>query len=153
MKKLWCGTISVILVVVMLINMLPLNALAADNQSTVTMSEMPVMQASVLDTIPSADSAEIEQINEVLPAYVVEEDVSKHSEFFKEFILSNGLRLATIYPDSVHYEDNGQWKEIDNTLTAKIVDGQSVYTNTSGLWDVRFPQRLNASNSIAIYLQ
>ena len=150
MKKLWCGTISVILVVVMLINMLPLNALAADNQSTVTMSEMPVMQETVLDTIPSADSAEIEQINEVLPAYVVEEDVSKRSEFFKEFILSNGLRLATIYPDSVHYEDNGQWKEIDNTLTAKIVDGQSVYTTTSGLWDVRFPQRLNASNSIAI---
>ena len=146
MKKLWCGTISVMLVVVMLINMLPLKALAIDNNSTIEVGEEPIMQ----ETIPVIDSTDIEQIYEEQPAYVVEEDVSKRSEFYKEFILSNGLRLATIYPDSVHYEENGQWKEIDNTLTAKIVDGQSVYTNTSGLWDVRFPQRLNASNSISI---
>jgi hypothetical protein len=54
----------------------------ADNNSTITMSEMP--------------------------ANVVEEDESKRSEFYKEFILSNGLRLATIYPNAVHYENNGQ---------------------------------------------
>ena len=146
MKKLWCGTISVMLVVVMLINMLPLKALAIDNNSTIEVGEEPIMQ----ETIPVIDSTDIEQIYEEQPAYVVEEDVSKRSEFYKEFILSNGLRLATIYPDSVHFEDNGQWKEIDNTLTAEIIDGQNVYTNTSGLWDVRFPQRLSDSNSISI---
>ena len=146
MKKIWCGTISVMLVVVMLINMLPLNALAIGNNSIVAVGEIPSVQEQILST----DLLESEQTDEEQMAYVVEEDVSKRSEFYKEFILSNGLRIATIYPNSVHYEDNGQWKEIDNTLTAKIIDGQNVYANTSGLWDVYFPQRLNSSNSIAI---
>lgn len=30
--------------------------------------------------------------------------------------MSNGNRIAITYPEAVHYEENGEWKEIDNTL-------------------------------------
>ena len=59
------------LVVLMLINVLPLNALAIDN-SIVEVGEESTMQ----ETLPVMDSTEIEQIDEA-HAYVIEEYVSK----------------------------------------------------------------------------
>lgn len=38
------------------------------------------------------------------------------TENTKHFQLSNGNRIAITYPEAVHYEENGEWKEIDNTL-------------------------------------
>ena len=93
-------------------------------------------------TEPAAEQAD--------SAQVLSEDVSKRDEFYKEFILDNGLRLATIYPTAVHYEQDGQWADIDNTLTMTAVRGQAVYTNTAGPWQVQFPRQLSGSNAISL---
>ena len=96
---------------------------------------------------PAATELVAEQADSV---EVLGEDISKRDEFYKEFILDNGLRLATIYPTAVHYEQDGQWADIDNTLTVKAVRGQVVYTNTAGPWQVQFPRQLSGSNAISL---
>jgi hypothetical protein len=96
---------------------------------------------------PAATELVAEQADSV---EVLGEDLSKRDEFYKEFILDNGLRLATIYPTAVHYEQDGQWADIDNTLTVKAVRGQVVYTNTAGPWQVQFPRQLSGSNAISL---
>lgn len=48
---------------------------------------------------------------------IVSEIVSSRDEYQKEYLLSNGQHLLTVYPTAVHYADeNGEWQEIDNTL-------------------------------------
>lgn len=53
-----------------------------------------------LDSTNNSDIIEIEDANvsseEVTPAQVVGEDVSRRDEFYKEFVLKNGLRLASV---------------------------------------------------------
>jgi hypothetical protein len=55
--------------------------------------------------------------------------------------------MAVVYNDPVHYEQDGQWVEIDNTLKAQL---NGTYTNTAGVWDVSFPNQLTQNNRISI---
>ena len=134
-KRIWRKTLSMILVLTLLVSVIPLQvyAIAGDAlASTLTDNDVATLHESLATQ------------------RVVEEDESKRGEFSKEFVLNNGLRLATIYPSAVHYEDNGTWKDIDNTLIAAISDGESVYTNTAGKWSIFFPQSLSHNNMIGI---
>lgn len=147
MSKMIRQFLSIVLVLVLVVNILPLNAFASD--------EMDVGDAAQDNTSNDISSIGTASESNALEVYteaaeVVEEDLSKRGEFYKEFLLSNGMRLAAIYPTSIHYEEDGQWKEIDNTLTAMVVNGQPAYSNTAGLWQVRFPQQLTGSNAISI---
>ena len=49
------------------------------------------------------------------PDIVMEIETSR-DEFQKEFLLDNGHRMYVVYPNAVHYEDDGEWVEYDNTL-------------------------------------
>lgn len=81
---------------------------------------------------------------------IVAEDESKRGETYKEYVMNNGLRLATVYPSAIHYEENGVWKDIDNTLIAAVSNGKAVYQNAAGAWNVHFPQSLSGSDMISI---
>lgn len=82
---------------------------------------------------------------------VVSEIISSRDEYQKEYILSNGQRLLTVYPTAVHYMDGeGMWQEIDNTLQTASLDGKRVYQNTAGIWEVTLPSNLSASEAVSI---
>ena len=131
MKSRFFRVCSLVLVLVLLANMLPMQILAEEYRETLS-------TATAEETQPlPADST----------AHIVDEIEEKRTEFTKEFALSNGLRLAAVYPDAVHYETATGWAEIDNTLTAQS-DG--TYSNTAGVWDVRFPQQLSGAKSVVI---
>lgn len=111
--------LSVLLTVVLLINLLPVGALAENVDD--------------LDNAPSANTGDLEDV------YIIGEVTENCSEFSKEYVLSNGLHMAAVYGEPVHYEENGAWKEIDNTLRASGSGANAVYTNTAGAWEVSFP--------------
>ena len=137
MKKRLLRLCSIVLTLVMLFNMLPHQVLA----DTLTMEEMDLSSIGVI-------------ADKVKPDYsssdIVEEVKENRTEFSKEFKLSNGLHMATVYNSAVHYEDNGSWEEIDNTLVAAISDTGSVYTNTAGVWNISFPESLSPNDLITI---
>ena len=82
---------------------------------------------------------------------IVSEIVSSRDEYQKEYMLSNGQHLLTVYPTAVHYADeNGEWQEIDNTLHATSMDGKRVYRNTAGLWDVTLPSSLSGTDPVTV---
>lgn len=87
---------------------------------------------------------------EAVPVSVVEEDIDRRGEYYKEFLLSNGQRSVTVYPVSVHYQKNGKWEEIDNTLMTVAAKGRTVYTNTAGVWKVHLPQKITDSDGVTI---
>lgn len=61
--------------------------------------------------------------------------------------MDNGLFIAAVYSEPVHYEKDGQWVEIDNTLTAQL---NGTYTNTAGVWNVSFPNQLTKDARISV---
>lgn len=53
-----------------------------------------------------------------LESKIVEEDVSLRGEFEKHFVCEDGSYIAASYQEPVCYlDDNGQWVDIDNSLT------------------------------------
>lgn len=128
MYKPWLKICSIILVAALCINMLPMTVFAQEFRENISATE----QAAPI---------------EAEEAYIVSEITEKRTEFSKEFQLSNGLRMAAVYADAVHYETENGWEDIDNTLVAKA-DG--TYANTAGVWDVRFPSQLTKTKGITI---
>ena len=130
MKKLFFRICSTILVIVLLVNMLPMSIFAEAFKEGLTTQE----------TVSTSQMQELD-------AHVVAELTDKRTQYAKEFLLSNGLHLATVYADPVHYETEDGWKEIDNTLK---VSSDGTLTNTAGVWGVSFPQQLTGNKSISI---
>ena len=127
MLKRFCKVCSILLVCVLISNMLPMSSFAAELQSSNTSQNTSVINDSSVE--------------------VLEEVTENRSKYSKEFILSNGLHMATVYAEPVHYEKDGKWEDIDNTLVANI-DG--TYKNTAGPWEVSFPQSFGSSQAVTI---
>ena len=145
MRTLFLKVVSLFVVLTLIINILPLNAFASTTQTagantqTLTQENLePSTEDIVIDETLSADAS------------VLYENEDKRSEFSKDFALSNGFSLAAVYPYAVHFEDDGQWKEIDHTLTSAVERGTAVYKNKAGAWDVYFPQTLTSQNSVSV---
>ena len=76
-------------------------------------------------------------------AVIVAEDISRRDQYQKEFKLEDNTRLLVVYPEAVHYEKNGEWEDIDNTLIAsQSMNGKSVLTN-----------QVNYSGRVLLYVQ
>ena len=134
MEKQLRSICSFLLVIVMIFNILPINSLA--------------MEIKAEDTSTSISTEITQETTE--DVHVLEEITDSRTEFSKEFLLSNGLHMAAVYPNSVHFESNGQWLDIDNTLKVSGNGANAKYTNTAGGWNVNFPQRLNGENDIEV---
>ena len=132
MRKMWFRFCSMLLVMVMVINMLPLQ-IFAEQLNTEELSPIT----------PSTNISEQESVS----GQIVEELTDKRTEYTKQFRMDNGQFMAVVYNDPVHYEKDGQWVEIDNTLKAQL---NGTYTNTAGVWDVSFPNQLTQNNRISI---
>ena len=126
MNKPVIKILSLVLVLALVIGMRPAEAVAAAFEGT---------QASVSSQVFSTEGAA-----------VVAEDTGKRTEYTKQFRMSNGMYIAAVYPEPVHFEEDGAWVDIDNTL--KLSRG--VYTNTAGIWDVSLPQQLSENAMITI---
>ena len=138
-KNLWLRVLSMILTLALLISCVPNQVYAmAGVERLLEATDTAVLQP---DATPEPTLG---------TARIVSEDTSRRGEFYKEYIMNNGLRYATVYPSAIHYEEGGQWKDIDNTLVAAISGGKSVYQNKAGAWNVRFPRSLSGNDMIGI---
>ena len=120
---------SLVLAIIMLVNMLPMQTIAAEK--TAVQTQTPTV------TQTAATPADIDP----------EEVVAHRTKYTKEFNLGGGLFMAAVYPDAVHYETADGWKEIDNTLKLST-DGS--YGNTAGDWQVSFPDQLSAVEGVTV---
>ena len=64
-------------------------------------------------------------------------DLRKEKE--KHFLMEDGSIVAQMYDDNIHYKDNNQYKEIDNTLIKK----NDFYYNKNNSYKVYFSENTN----------
>ena len=118
--KLWLRICSMFLTTVMVFNLLPHQTIASSLKTAET--------SGGTDVVTSA----MEEVKDVEPASIMAEITENRTEFSKEFKLSNGQHMTVVYPEAVHYQKDGQWKDIDNTLTATgTISGNSVLSAIS----------------------
>ncbi|MDD6342249.1 MAG: DNRLRE domain-containing protein, partial [Eubacteriales bacterium] len=82
---------------------------------------------------------------------VIGEDEALRTEDTKHFILSDGTHIAAKYESAVHYEKDGAWEDIDNTLTLQdAVDANDIngFINTSSGIRYKFA---NSSKSAKLF--
>lgn len=82
-------------------------------------------------------------------AVQVEELEDQRDIYSKTYETSEGTNVAISSSLPIHYEDNGQLVEIDNTLVKSEKD-DTVYTNKSNPYDVELPETLNSSAEVSL---
>ena len=123
--------LSMVLIICMLCNMLPMQIFATGNTATAE-------QQALMAVNPESKSITTQIIGEV---------TEKRTEYSKEFLLSDGSMVAAVYADPIHYEEDGTWQEIDNTLK---VNKEGTYINTAGDWSVVLPQSISKTAPVIV---
>ena len=77
---------------------------------------------------------------------IVEEVKEKRDENKKVYLREDGTYTAVITKTPVHYEKDGEWVDIVNSLKTK----GDVLTNTAGNYNVEFPKEISEENEIKI---
>ena len=128
--------LAFLLVVALLLQIFPADALALSSMDHAETA--PQVMEEPEETIASEN------------VHVLGELLEERTEFSKTYRLSNGLNMATVYPDAIHYEEDGIWKDIDNTLKLASEAGGDVYTNTAGSWEVALPKELSRNKGVEV---
>ncbi len=137
-KKL-LKVISIILAVIMFVQIIPTSvvALAAD-------------ELTEIETIEPDISDEVEETPE---AVILGEDESRREESVKHYIMSDHTYKAVRYSSPVHYEQEGEWVDIDNTLAdeeAQDSDDVNGFVNKSNGFKIKFAKKSNGQKLVSI---
>ncbi len=80
--------------------------------------------------------------------------VELREESVKHFLCDDGSYIAATYSSPVHYLDDGEWKEFDNSLeigtTTYGTDSTAMYTTAASATPVSFPQRFANGQKISM---
>ena len=114
--------LAFILVIVMLLEVGPMQVFATENGNA---------EDTVAIPLPEVSS---QQYPAEVPKLYIEGEVTElRSEYEKHYRLTDGSFMAVQYQVPVHYEDEGQWVDIDNTLEAvTMFSGDTVYQAVNG---------------------
>lgn len=91
--------------------------------------------------------------NENNEPVVVQELEEERNENTKHFLMSDQTVKAVVYSEPVHYEENGKWLDIDNSLEYEKEtsdDDFNGYKTKNGDFDVKFAKNANSSKLITI---
>lgn len=95
---------------------------------------------------PIKNDEKIKELEEEALSPILFEDESLREENVKHFRLENGSYIAATYSSPIHYEEDGMWKEIDNTLSLK----EGLYQAENGAVKVALPAQLGTDKEIKL---
>ena len=101
----------------------------------------------IFQTAPIGVVAKDSHTHELVSSEPVE-ITSKRNEYEKHYRSPDGKYYAEIYSQPVHYKDNGEWKEIDLTLTS--TKEKSGFATESSATPVFLPNSLSNDNQITV---
>lgn len=92
-------------------------------------------------------------VQEEMTSKIVSEVTELREEYAKHFVCEDGSYVVATYNDPIHYKEDGQWKEIDNSLKlssdAKSGLDKAMYAPKAGTVDVKIPQNLSAGEKVS----
>ncbi|HAY73474.1 MAG TPA: hypothetical protein DCY31_06460 [Ruminococcaceae bacterium] len=126
--SIFMKVIAVILTVIMIVGILPMTVFAEEYNETQLMKTVEI----------ESDKKE--------KSPIVGEVTDKRDENTKVFERRDGSYTAVITSEPIHYDDNGEWKEIDNTL----VRTNNKITNKENSFLVDFPTSFDSNSTVSV---
>lgn len=84
-------------------------------------------------------------------ATIVTEITEKREADKKVYLLSDGTYMSAVYPQQVHYEENGKWKDIDNSFVSGIDnDGDDTIENSKNSFKIKFANKAKNKKLVSI---
>ncbi len=124
--------LAFLLVVVMLIASFPVASLAQTLETTENDNIEETISQPTYENLTETELDETEK-----DVYILSEDTTKRGKFEKHYLCSDGTFVAVTYAEAVHYrDDNGEWTDIDNSLSANETIG--AYEAQNGDYKVSF---------------
>ena len=108
MRTLFVKATSLLVILTMIFNILPLNAFASTTQSVEANTQTQTQNYTELPTESIVSDSSLQMTD----AFIMYENEDKRSEFSKDFTLNTGFSLATVYPYAVHFEDDDSGKKL-----------------------------------------
>lgn len=140
MKKTLSNILTVMLALLMALYVFPYEVIATMPDAT----EPEEYDTSVLD-----ESVFEEDNKSKKEAYILFEDTEQRDETTKVFRMSDGSYTAAVYPMQVHFEENGEMREINNQFELKTdEDGEMYYENTASPVKITLPAGLSEDNAV-----
>ena len=145
--KLACKILSVFLSVLLVIQIAPMQIIAdAYHEAIVDENTENTLGVSLDDIDTTEPKAEI-----------LAEETSKREQYVKHFRMSDGSYRATQYEVPVHFIQDGEWTDYDNTLVevdANTEDGETASNkdlkNTLADYSVRLSKKTNGKKFVRI---
>ena len=145
--KLACKILSVFLSVLLIVQIAPMQIIAdAYHEATVDENTENTLGVSLDDIDTTEPEAEI-----------LAEEISKREQYVKHFRMSDGSYRATQYEVPVHFIQDGEWTDYDNTLVevdADTEDGETASNkdlkNTLADYSVRLSKKTNGKKFVRI---
>ena len=119
--------------------------------STITVAAEPLSEEQKSEEIVSEERSSEE-------AEIIEECTELREESLKQFRMSDGTIQAAYYPEPVHFEQNGEWIDYDNTLTETDADddvsqkktNDKDLTNHTADYSVRLSKKTNGKKFVRL---
>ncbi len=139
MKNFTQKAICLLLVLLLTLQSLPLRA-----------SAMDAIRNSFSDDATATDALQSDSVDADSP--IIGEDVSLRTANTKHFRHEDGSYTAAMYDSPVHYYTDGEWKDIDNTLTLTTANTtqNARYETTASGTPVSFPQTMTENAEITV---
>ena len=84
-------------------------------------------------------------------AVIVSELKDKRSADTKTFLMSDGSYLHAVYPEQVHYRENNEWVDVDNSFeTTSDNDGNEVLENKKNTFNVKFSNKAKDKKLVSL---
>lgn len=131
-RKSLTKVLSIILATLFVIEILPFTVFAAELE---TYNHALEVQTETTDVVESPIAFEVTEERE---------------ENIKVYQREDGTFSAFTSAVPIHYEENGEWKDIDNTLIEKEVDNKTVLINKDNSYQVEFPEQLTSDAEIKL---
>ncbi len=147
MRQLWKAALGVIIMIAIVAQTIPLVGAAEALQNELAVSEEGQRDYKT-DLFDESIFEEAEEAK-LLP-YPIAEITEERDTYTKVFRMSDGSYTAAVYPQPVHFEQDGEMKEIDNTLKLVTEDGRSWYKNQQSSVQFSLPAHMAAFSPIQV---
>ena len=110
----------------------------------------PVIAAEVQEKEEAENSVKtlVENLQEENKTNALTEIIDERDRYTKVFKTNNGTKKAVVSATPIHYKENGEWLEIDNTLIDSKDD--DCYSNRENSFTASIPKELSAGSEIKL---
>ena len=111
------------------------------------LSCLPITAFAAENTIENNNDSYVNNLTQ--ETSIASEIISERDANKKVFRLEDGSYLAAIYPEPVHYKNDGVWEEINNSFVSSD-EVSNTFENKSNSFDVKFSKKSKSNKLVTL---